>query len=92
MKLKPSNISWVLHSEPEEDLIGFRRWWVPGTCNWFLHEPAIQFGWTRHPNLKLFGSVHLLAVASQYCLLISSLIFENLEPAASTSFSSLATR
>jgi WD40 repeat protein len=30
------------NSDPEEDLIGFRRWWVPGTCNWFLHEPAIQ--------------------------------------------------
>jgi len=29
-------------SEPEEDLNEFRRWWIPGTCEWFLHEPAIQ--------------------------------------------------
>jgi WD40 repeat protein len=29
-------------TDPEDDLNGFRRWWIPGTCNWFLHEPAIQ--------------------------------------------------
>ena len=27
---------------PEEDFDSFRRWWVPGTCGWIIHEPIIQ--------------------------------------------------
>jgi WD40 repeat protein len=27
---------------PDEDFKSFRRWWMPGTCEWLLHEPTIQ--------------------------------------------------
>ena len=29
-------------SAPEEDFDSFRRWWIPGTCDWILHEPVIK--------------------------------------------------
>ena len=29
-------------SEPEEDFNSFRRWWIPGTCDWILREPIIR--------------------------------------------------
>lgn len=29
-------------SGPEEDLSSVRHWWIPGTCDWLLHEPGIQ--------------------------------------------------
>jgi len=32
----------AISSLPEEDLSSVRRWWVPGTCDWLLHEPAIR--------------------------------------------------
>ena len=28
--------------EPDEDFNSFRRWWIPGTCDWILCEPVIQ--------------------------------------------------
>jgi hypothetical protein len=45
-------------SDPEDDLNEFRRWWIPGTCNWFLHEPAIQL-WldeTSESNVVWFSA------------------------------------
>ncbi|KAG8525535.1 uncharacterized protein KY384_009179 [Bacidia gigantensis] len=29
-------------SNPEDDLNSVRRWWIPGTCEWLLHEPGIR--------------------------------------------------
>jgi len=31
-----------VYSAPEDDLNSFRRWWMPGTCDWLLQEPAIR--------------------------------------------------
>ncbi len=32
----------AISSGPEEDLSSVRRWWIPGTCDWLLHEPDIR--------------------------------------------------
>ncbi|KAI4209636.1 MAG: hypothetical protein LQ351_007436 [Letrouitia transgressa] len=32
----------AVYSSPEEDLSSVRRRWIPGTCDWLLHEPGIQ--------------------------------------------------
>jgi WD40 repeat protein/pimeloyl-ACP methyl ester carboxylesterase len=32
----------AVFSGPEEDLSSVRRWWIPGTCDWLLHEPGIR--------------------------------------------------
>lgn len=32
----------AISSSPEEDLSSVRRSWIPGTCDWLLHEPGIR--------------------------------------------------
>ncbi|KAL9614137.1 MAG: hypothetical protein Q9167_001347 [Letrouitia subvulpina] len=32
----------AVSASPEEDLNSVRRWWIPGTCDWLLHEPGIR--------------------------------------------------
>jgi len=32
----------AVSSGPEEDLSSVRRRWIPGTCDWLLHEPGIR--------------------------------------------------
>ena len=32
----------AVSSDPEEDLRSIRRSWIPGTCDWLLHEPGIR--------------------------------------------------
>lgn len=31
-----------ISSGPDEDFKAFRRWWMPGTCEWLFQEPLIQ--------------------------------------------------
>lgn len=48
----------AISSGPEEDLSFVRRWWIPGTCDWLLHEPGIRswLGTKEEPCITWFSA------------------------------------
>ena len=43
----------AISSGPEDDFNSFRRWWIPGTCDWFLGEPDIQSWLDKTPESRV---------------------------------------
>jgi WD40 repeat protein len=43
----------AISSGPEDDFHSFRRWWIPGTCDWLLGEPSIQSWLEKTPESRI---------------------------------------
>jgi hypothetical protein len=81
----------AISSGPEEDFDFFRRWWLPGTCDWFFSEQSYQSWRKMHQGAVFYGSAHLLPAASQFCPNVLSTISAIWVRCTSTTFSSSAT-